>query len=82
VRLGPIKMRRAILEIALHAVEIAFDVRRDLSPHLAIVDIGLEARRRIEPRRRKHRVTAKIHCQISPHGLEAPFAIFSNRNGS
>ncbi len=57
----PLVLRRAVLEVALHAVERAFDVRGNLAPDLAVVDIRLEPRRAVEPAR-KHRMTPEIHC--------------------
>src|SRR5688572_11862258 len=48
----PLVHRRPVLEVALHAVERAFDVGRDLAPDLAVVNVGLEARRAVEARRK------------------------------
>src|SRR6185437_16734667 len=54
---------RPIIEIALHAIESALDVRGNLAPDLAVIDIGLEACGTVESGRKK-RVTAEIDCHI------------------
>src|SRR6185312_13188969 len=59
----PLVLRRPIIEIALHAIESALDVRGDLAPDLAVIDVGLEACGTVESGRKK-RVTAKIDCHI------------------
>ena len=57
----PLVLRRPVIEIALHAIEGALDVRGDLAPDLAVVDVGLEARGTVESGR-KQRMTAEIDC--------------------
>src|SRR5262249_40852170 len=63
---GPLVLRRRIREVALHAVERALDVGRDLSPHLAVIDVRLEARRAVEPAALEHRMTSKVDGHMPP----------------
>src|SRR5215470_12495836 len=53
----PLVLRRRIREVALHPEQRAFDVGRDLSPDLAVIDVGFEAGRAVEPAALKQRMT-------------------------
>src|SRR5262245_52048449 len=66
----PLVHRRPGLEIALHAVERAFDIGWDLTPDLAVVDVRFESRRAVEARR-KHRMTPEVAVHVAAPRLNA-----------
>ncbi len=57
----PLVLGRAVIEVALHPIEGAFDVLGDLSPDFTVVHVALEARGTVEPGW-KQRVSTKIDC--------------------
>src|SRR5690606_3028514 len=64
---GPLVVGRRAREVALDAIERALDVRRDLPPHLAVVNIRFEPRRAVEAPR-EHRMPSEVdrHAQPPP----------------